>query len=855
MVSPITLNEKQHRVIDTLDEHILLLAAAGTGKTSVLTMRIAHILNQKLAKPSEILCLTFTNRACKEMKEKIASAAVSEGSGDVMVKTIHSYCYYLIKQFYKDADIGGDFYIYDEEDCLELIRDLSFTKLPGSAQSVLRFFYHIKEQRLLSPTSSYQQIIRRSLDGDRKKLEDTCREAGNTNFALLRFLLAYGAALLRRYDRLLKERHALDFNDLLFYADRILSEESYAQKVQNSFRYIHIDEVQDTTLIEYTIIKKIFGQSRLLLCGDYFQTIYQWRGSKPRDIFSEYIAEYHPIEIAFDCNYRSTKILLEASTAFLSRSFPRQAEELHADMVVSVAQDEGERIVYHRAETVAKEADWIYQKAKALPLPDLSKAAILCRNNAYCQHLSEEMENIRDETTPLSFLLVERTQFFQSPDIRDILSFLRLCLNRYDDSAVTRILLHYAKGMGRIQEIRKLIDKERMQAGLRLQDYLHPDTISFQDPYERLIRAYEEGNLVVFDVESTGVDTGSDEIIQIAAVKCSRKEGVYQRFEELLCPGKPVGDSVSVHHLTDEYLQKHGKDPKETLLSFTAFIKGCVVVGHNVGYDLAIYRSQISRLGLPFPDIEGDYDTLDIARRYLPQLPNHKLETLSSYFHTDVKSSHDAMDDVLATQELLFALLRTYLLSGASERKTLLFPYHRRFEKLALLLQELRRALFRNSLTELIDTIQEKAGILQKYQGDPHAKERFDELQEQAKEIEDVCACTQDAANELLRTCTLSATNLDRVLRLRPKIPILTVHQAKGAEFDYVFLAGLQEGQFPSCFSLRSGDLEEERRTFYVAMTRAKKQLFFSGSLYQDGRKNQPSRFISDIPDEYIQEE
>lgn len=848
-----SLSERQKEAVFTLDRNILLLAAAGTGKTSVLTLRIANILTKSLAKPSEILCLTFTNRACKEMKERIAVSASEHGSGDVIIKTIHSYCYYLIKQFYKDSDIAGDFTIFDEDDCIELLRGLSIPQLPGSLRSVLRFICHCKEQKLLKPGASYQQILQGCLVKDRDKVRETCREAGAVNESLFRYLLSYGAALISRYDRLLKERHALDFNDLLFYANEILSNEEYLKAVRDSLKFIHIDEVQDTTLIEYQIIKKIFGNSRLLLCGDYFQTIYQWRGSKPRDIFSEYVAEYDPLQIVFNCNYRSTKTLLDASIQFLKESFPDQMDELYPEEISTCFNGEDEKIRYYRAQDIDDEARWIYHHLKELSLKDLSKAAVLCRNNAYCQQISNALDTEKEEGDNISFLQVEEVQFFRSPEIRDVLAFLRLCVHRCDDSAATRILLRYARGVG-VKTIQKLQDLSHRELGLRLPDYLHPDTIEFQDPYAGLQTAFEKGNLVVFDVESTGVDTGNDEIIQIAAVKLSAKKGVYQRFEEFICPSKSVGDSVHVHHYSDEFLKENGKEPAEVLNAFSNFIKDTIVVGHNVGYDLSIFKSELARLKLPKADFLGDYDTLDIARRYLPKLPNHKLETLAKLFDTQVKSSHDAMDDVLATQGILVEFLRQYIIPQTEARKEVLEPFHKRFKKLANLLQSWREQMTELSLPQLISQVMEKACMEKMYSQEGNKNEKLSELLQLSKELQESCACTQDALFELLKVCTLSSTNLDRFLKLHPRVPILTIHQAKGAEFDVVFLAGLQEGQFPSYFSLKSGDLQEERRTFYVAMTRAKARLFLSCCDCLGGRKMQPSRFISEISDWIIQE-
>lgn len=839
------LNAAQKQAVYTPDENILLLAAAGTGKTNVLALRIGLILERKLARPEQILCLTFTNRACKEMKERIVQYHAE--AEQVTVKTIHSYCYSLIKQYAKETDIASDVVVYDESDCKELLHEIEFIHLPGGLISVYRFIQHVKEQRLLFDNASYAQIIKLCLQQDPQKLSATCREGGSVNRSLFRFLLEYGAALIVRYNTLLKERHAMDFNDILLLAKQLLENDETASAVRDSFRFIHIDEVQDTTLIEYQIIEKIFGKSKLLLCGDYFQTIYQWRGSKPRDIFSEYTLRYHPIQIVFDCNYRSTKTLLEASTAFLSHSFPEEVQELYGQTIQAQAEQTGQPIVQFEASSIAQEASFIYHTLLSLDLKDLSKAAILCRNNMQNERISEALTKLlKEEPSSLSFLLVEQNKFFESPQVKDILAFLRLSMNPFDDSALTRILLNYANGIGS-KTIQKLESRSCRKIGIRLHDFIHPDTITHHEPFSALIEGMKDEKVVVFDVESTGIDTARDEIIQIAAVRLDKNGNVQEKFEKFLTPSIAVGSSEAVHHFSDAFLKKNGESPKKVLEEFCSFIKGTIVVGHNVSFDLHILQSQLMRQNLPTANYETYFDTLDLARRFYPNLPNHRLETLSSLLQTEVSSSHNAMDDILATKDVLCHLLWEKVIPSSQERQKMYAKYTARFEKLSSAIKRLRQQFNTLSLHAMIREIAE-ISHLEKVRKDESTALRMSELILLAKETEQACADRYGAAVEFLKTAAMTPNSLDRMLKLHPMVPILTVHQSKGCEFDYVFLAGLQDDVFPSWFAAKSGDLSEERRTFYVAMTRAKRQLFLSCSKKVDGKQKKPSRFINEIP-------
>jgi len=182
---------------------------------------------------------------------------------------------------------------------------------------------------------------------------------------------------------------------------------------------------------------------------------------------------------------------------------------------------------------------------------------------------------------------------------------------------------------------------------------LDGSTFIYGDPYYLLLQELYKNKIVIFDVETTGVSTTEDDIVQIAAIKIDRNGEIIDRFVRFLRPSKPVGTSQLIHGFSDEFLCKHGEDAKFVLGEFIEFAKDTLLVGHNVSYDIGILTSQLARLGLPRLQYTGSYDTLDICRKFCPDLPNYKLKTLCDFFHTTVKSSHDAEDDILATKEIL----------------------------------------------------------------------------------------------------------------------------------------------------------------------------------------------------------
>ena len=307
------LNQKQQSVAKELGQNILLLASAGTGKTNTLAYRIENILDKKLAKPEEIVCLTFTNKACNEMKDRINSIA-GGAAVDVMVKTIHGFCYEILRWAARqDSDIFGDFGVFDETDCLELIANLKYVN-SEKASVFQKLINLVKEYRgeynLFSQHSEedYEQVILRLKDKNPQRLADAAKGFEN----ILMIFDAHCGEILKEYDDMLRENHAVDFNDLINEAYRLLQQDEVAKFWQNRFKFWCVDEVQDIIRLEYSLLTRMFGSSNLLLCGDIFQTIYEWRGSDPTFINQSYVKDYKPRLVVFNENYRSTANLLLA---------------------------------------------------------------------------------------------------------------------------------------------------------------------------------------------------------------------------------------------------------------------------------------------------------------------------------------------------------------------------------------------------------------------------------------------------------------------------------------------------------------------------------------------------------------
>lgn len=860
----ITFNKKQQQVINELNQNILLSAGAGTGKTNVLSYRVANILNKNRANANEILCLTFTNKACRELKNRITSQLDFETANKITIRTIHGFAYQVITTTAKKAQtIFKEFVIFDDEDQKTLIRQTiaNFPKARAlDIQYIVNCIEQLKQERALKHIytedieADYTTIFHQHL-----KFNKTFNQQQSDN--LIKFFQFDGLNIIINYELALQQMHGLDYKDLIANAYRLFQDENICSSWRKRYKYIMIDEMQDTSSFEYTMLEKLFPANNIMLCGDEFQTIYEWRGSNPQKILTAFTEKYNPLIINFNENYRSTKLLLEMAYNTLINLFCKETIlHSYAKNLLSKSSELGHKIELKQTNSLANEAQWIFQNiVNLLPLVKTpTQIAILVRQNNYLQNLTLHLNylsniyNQKNQEEPIHFIQIDNIRFFKRQEIKDVLSIMKYLINPNDYLSLQRILVNLIPNIG-IRTIKQISSAEYLQNGLRLSDFINAN---FQnpnyEPFSDLISAYLSKDIIVFDIEGTGTDIFADNIIQLSAIKI-RKGKKIAEFNRYLKSDKPVGDSEKVHHISDEYLQTHGENPKLVLQEFCQFIQNAIITGHNIrGYDMDILNQNLLKHNLKPVDFSNiNFDTLDLVRRFYPNLPNHKLEFLSNHFQFETKSNHNSLDDVFATWELLHKLLEDKIIPTAKKRSELINKQKNKFIHVAQIFQKLHNILNDNLLLEnLITQIVKEFDLVNIYKANA--------TQDGAVRLENIRNLFRlakaelnshrgiNGIKELLQYASLSNTDLDALTSSHPKIPIITIHQAKGLEFDYEFLAGMNDDIFPSYFSTRNGSItEEEKRLFYVAITRAKKALFLSSS----GR---PSRLLNYIPEQFI---
>lgn len=860
----ITFNKKQQQVINELNQNILLSAGAGTGKTNVLSYRVANILNKNRANADEILCLTFTNKACRELKNRITSQLDFETANKITIRTIHGFAYQVITTTAKKAQtIFKEFVIFDDEDQKTLIRQTiaNFPKARAlDIQYIVNCIEELKQERALKHIytedieADYTTIYHQHL-----KFNKTFNQQQSDN--LTKFFQFDGLNIIINYELALQQMHGLDYKDLIANAYRLFQDENICSSWRKRYKYIMIDEMQDTSSFEYTMLENLFPANNIMLCGDEFQTIYEWRGSNPQKILTAFTEKYNPLIINFNENYRSTKLLLEMAYNTLINLFCKETIlHSYAKNLLSKSSELGHKIELKQANSLANEAQWIFQNiVNLLPLVKTpTQIAILVRQNNYLQNLTLHLNylaniyNQKNQEAPINFIQIDNIRFFKRQEIKDVLSIMKYLINPNDYLSLQRILVNLIPNIG-IRTIKQISSAEYLQNGLRLSDFINAN---FQnpnyEPFSDLISAYLSKDIIVFDIEGTGTDIFADNIIQLSAIKI-RKGKKIAEFNRYLKSDKPVGDSEKVHHISDEYLQTHGENPKLVLQKFCQFIQDAIITGHNIrGYDMDILNQNLLKHNLKPVDFSNiNFDTLDLVRRFYPNLPNHKLEFLSNHFQFETKSNHNSLDDVFATGELLHKLLEDKIIPTAKKRSELINKQKNKFIHVAQIFQKLHSILNDNLLLEnLITQIVKEFDLVNIYKANA--------TQDGAVRLENIRNLFRlakaelnshrgtNGIKELLQYASLSNTDLDALTSSHPKIPIITIHQAKGLEFDYEFLAGMNDDIFPSYFSTRNGSItEEEKRLFYVAITRAKKALFLSSSA-------RPSRLLNYIPEQFI---
>ena len=474
------LNEPQRAAVETTDGPLLVLAGAGSGKTRVLTWRIARLLESGACYPWQILALTFTNKAAGEMKERVHEL-IGTAAADLWIGTFHSVFAKILRREIELLGYHRNFVIYDADDQLRLIKSV-----------MLELGYDLKE---LKP-----KLVR-------KRITDAKNNYQNPDkFAELHtgYLDEKIHEIYAHYEQQLKQNNALDFDDLLIKPLELFKvAPERLQFYQERFRYILIDEYQDTNRVQYQVIHELADRyHNICVVGDDDQSIYSWRGADIRNIL-EFERDYPGCRIfKLEQNYRSSSNILKTAQAVIEQNTHRHPKQLWT------ANDSGEQVIITVARDELDEGRRIYDqirrsKGKGVPLREM---AILYRTNAQSRALEDVMR-----ANDIPYAIVGGIKFYERREIKDLLAYLKLLINPQDNVALRRIINYPRRGIGpQTMELLEAEARERqlpLSAVIQIQEVLDQLRVSVRN---RL----QDFNLLLETLQGMLLDTPPGELLQ-----------------------------------------------------------------------------------------------------------------------------------------------------------------------------------------------------------------------------------------------------------------------------------------------------------------------------------------------------
>lgn len=409
------LNDRQKEAVTTTEGPLLVLAGAGSGKTKVLTHRVAYILENHLAAPWEILAITFTNKAAKEMCTRIENL-VGDESSDIWIKTFHSACLRILRRDIDKIGYTSNFNIYDTNDQKRLIKDC------------------LRELNLNEDNYPVKSIMSKISSAKDEMID--CKEFArrNDDFRGEKYALIYAL-----YQKKLKEYNAMDFDDLIAKTVELFNDNpDVLEYYQNKFKYIMVDEYQDTNNLQYIFVSMLAKKHRnICVVGDDDQSIYKFRGANIRNIL-DFEKQFDDAKnIKLEQNYRSTQTILDAANAVIANNFERKEKKLWTE------QGEGEKIEVRTCSDQVDEAMYIsgeIEKIVSSGKYSYKDIAILYRTNAQTRALEDNLS--------CPYRVLAGLRFYDTKEIKDILSYLRVIYNPNDDVNLTRIINVPKRGIG-----------------------------------------------------------------------------------------------------------------------------------------------------------------------------------------------------------------------------------------------------------------------------------------------------------------------------------------------------------------------------------------------------------------------
>ena len=410
------LNPEQREAVLHERGPLLILAGAGSGKTRVITNRIAYLIGDGHADPGQVLAVTFTNKAAGEMRERVESL-IGDAAEGIWLSTFHALCARLLRREAPKIALSRDFVIYDSSDQVAVVKQ---------AQKELGI-----DDKLVPPRMALSRI---SQAKNRMEGPDSLRGTWNIREEQI-------AKIYERYLTALKDANALDFDDLLLKTVELFeTSEQTRSFYAHKFKYVMVDEYQDTNRPQYLLIRRLADVYRnLAVVGDPDQSIYRWRGADLRNIL-DFEHDFPEAKIVrLEQNYRSTQVILDAASAVIQQNRNRKDKRLWTD------RKGGSKITYFRGNDELEEADFITRAIKQQRADDIDAlSAVLYRTNAQSRAIEDSLMR---EAIP--YKIIGGVRFYERKEIKDALAYLKLIINPHDDVSLRRVINVPTRGIGK----------------------------------------------------------------------------------------------------------------------------------------------------------------------------------------------------------------------------------------------------------------------------------------------------------------------------------------------------------------------------------------------------------------------
>lgn len=429
----IGMNDKQAEAVQTTDGPLLIMAGAGSGKTRVLTHRIAYLIDEKYVNPWNILAITFTNKAAREMRER--AIALNPATQDTLIATFHSMCVRILR---READYIGynrNFTIVD----------------PGEQRTLMKRI--IKQLNLDTKKWNERSILGTISNAKNDLLDEIAyeKQAGDMYTQVI-------AKCYKAYQEELRRSEAMDFDDLIMMTLRLFDQNKYVLAYyQQRYQYIHVDEYQDTNHAQYQLVKLLASRFKnICVVGDADQSIYGWRGADMQNIL-DFEKDYPQAKVVLlEENYRSTKKILQAANNVINHNKNRRPKKLWTQ------NDEGEQIVYHRANNEQEEAVFVASTIDNIVREqgkNFKDFAVLYRTNAQSRTIEEALLK-----SNIPYTMVGGTKFYSRKEIRDVIAYLNILANTSDNISFERIVNEPKRGVGpgTLEKIRSFAYEQNM---------------------------------------------------------------------------------------------------------------------------------------------------------------------------------------------------------------------------------------------------------------------------------------------------------------------------------------------------------------------------------------------------------